>query len=219
MISSWDRIRTWLASHAPDVLAQIQPPATEADLTAASDLVNGPLPEDLLEWWRLANGMADAWPHPGHLLPPWFDPYPVAKAMQRYEMWIDVWHNQPVLPERQLMAWARGPLPTVAEQVDSLMAEPAGTPCEGMYLPVWLPIAGSGMGLDLFVDLRPGPLHGCVMRFDRVGTAQSEPDWPSVAAMLAEVADALEHGRTIGGDYPVRAGVDDEGRLVWDPPA
>jgi cell wall assembly regulator SMI1 len=143
--------------------------------------------------------------------------------MQRYAVWIDVWHNQPVLPERQLvvevMEWAHGPLPTVAEQVASLMAEPAGTPCEGMYLPVWLPIAGSGMGLDLFVDLRPGPLRGCVMRFDRVGTARSKPDWPSVAAMLAEVADALEHGQIIGDDYPVCARVDEEGHLVWDQPA
>lgn len=220
---SWSRIRAWLATHAPRVLATIRPPASVADLAAVEEAVGVPLPEDLLAWWRIADGASDAHPHPGHLLPPWFDPYPVATALQRRDTWIEVWHDPDAhfggaSPQgrmvREIMAWAGESLPTVEERVAELMAQPAGTPCQGMYLPVWLPIAGSGMGLDLFVDLRPGPLHGCVMQFDRVETAQLEPDWPNVTTMLAEVADALEHRRAVGRQYPVRAGIED-GRLVW----
>jgi cell wall assembly regulator SMI1 len=221
---SWNRIRTWLAAHAPGVLAKIRQPASGADIAAAQEVVGVPLPEDLVALWRLADGVANVWPHVGHLLPPWFDPYPVATAVRRRETWIEVWHDEEArfggVPYgqgvREVMEWAGGSLPTIEEQVAEFMAQPAGTPCEGMYLPIWLPVAGSGMGLDLFVDLRRGPLRGCVMRFDRVGTAQLEPDWPSVAAMLADVAGAFEHGLAIGDRHPVRASVDEEGFLVWD---
>lgn len=216
---SWNRIRQWLALNAPTVHATIRPPADEADLDRAAEAVGVPLPDDLLAWWRLADGVADAYPHPGNLLPPWFAPYPVARALNARETWISVWQETPEHDHarmiREIRAWQGAPEPTVEEQVAEFMAQPAGTPCDGMYLPVWLPIAGSYGGLDLFVDPRDGPLRGCVMQFDKVGTAQAEPDWPSVAAMLADVADGLEHGRTTRARIPVTRTLDD-GVLGWD---
>ncbi|WP_215547171.1 SMI1/KNR4 family protein [Amycolatopsis sp. CA-230715] len=217
---SWDRIRRWLATGAPGVLARIRPPAEEADLDRVAEALGVPLPEDLLAWWRLADGVADAYPHPGHLLPPWFDPYPVSRALDSRSSWIRVWHKP--APEhdharmtRELGAWLGTPEPTVEERVAEFMAQPAGTPCDAMYLPVWLPIAGDNGGADLFVDLREGPLRGCVMRFDKVGTAVLEPDWPSLAAMLADVADGLERGRTTGAREPATRTVAD-GVLRWE---
>jgi cell wall assembly regulator SMI1 len=92
-----------------------------------------------------------------------------------------------------------------------LVAEPAGTPVAG-WLPVWLPIAGDGGGGGLFVDLRAGPLSGCVMRWDKVEAAQLPPLWPDVATMLGEIADALVRGVDIDGSTAV---VIDDLTLDW----
>nr|WP_042177600.1 SMI1/KNR4 family protein [Kibdelosporangium sp. MJ126-NF4]CEL12705.1 hypothetical protein [Kibdelosporangium sp. MJ126-NF4]CTQ93569.1 hypothetical protein [Kibdelosporangium sp. MJ126-NF4] len=219
--TSWNRIRASLAQRAPDLLATIRPPATEPDIAAAEEAVGVALPADLLAWWRLADGRADG---PGHLLPRWFDPYPVASALRSRKSWTDVWRNaednyfasEDGWMHRELLAWAGGQRPTVDDRIAALMAEPAGTPCEGMYLPVWLPIADSRMGTDLFVDLRDGPLRGCVMSFDNVGTAQADPTWPSVTAMLAEVANALAGSEIVVDGDPVRAEVDERGHLTWE---
>jgi hypothetical protein len=93
-----------------------------------------------------------------------------------------------------------------------------------------VPIAAGPEGRCLFVDLRDGPLHGCVVewahRFD------DAIHWPSVAEMLGDVADALAHrvpamtfhaaGRlrhfVAQPDIPVdtyRATVTQDGRLAW----
>src|ERR1043165_260281 len=156
---SWSRIRTWLGRNAPGTLAGIRPPASAATLAAARDAGGVPLAAGLAAWWLIADGM-DV--HGGHLLPPWFDPYPVAQALASRESWITVWQNNSMADTEfgrmygAVLAWAGGRVPTADEQVARFMAEPAGTPCSGMYLPVWLPIAGSGMGTALFVDLRDG---------------------------------------------------------------
>jgi hypothetical protein len=69
---------------------------------------------------------------------------------------------------------------------------PAGTPWAGSWLAQWLPIASQG----LFCDLRPGAARGCVGRVLPALVFQG-PRWPSVGAMLAEVADAIR------GDAPI----------------
>ncbi|ONI73045.1 hypothetical protein ALI144C_44645 [Actinosynnema sp. ALI-1.44] len=220
VVHSWGRIRAWLELNAPGVFAKIHPPASAGDIAVAEDAVGVPLPADLRAWWQLTDGMSPR-QSSGPVIPSYFDPYPVADALSRRQIWIDVWHNKNDYftdnPHgrmvQALQEHAGASMPTVDEEIADLMRQPAGTPCEGMYLPVWLPIAGSGMGFDLFVDLRDGPLRGCVMEFDRVGTAQSKPYWPSVAVMLAEIADAFEHGRPVGRDA-VRVTVDG-GHITW----
>lgn len=69
------------------------------------------------------------------------------------------------------------------------------------------------MGNDLFVDLRPGPAHGCVRRFLNDAGASDVTLWDGVAEMLAEVANALVQGDLIDGH---RIWVDDDGALWWD---
>jgi len=75
-----------------------------------------------------------------------------------------------------------------------------------------MPIAGDGGGNDLFVDLRPGPAHGCVREFWNEEGARDTALWSGVADMLAEVADALTR------DVPVRGyrmWVDEHGAMSW----
>lgn len=62
------------------------------------------------------------------------------------------------------------------------------------FTPELLPIAMDGGGDSLVVDLRPGEHHGAVFFWDHEVWGLTEPLWPSVGVMLADVADALETG-------------------------
>jgi cell wall assembly regulator SMI1 len=197
---SWDRIRTWLGRHAPDALRVINPPAGEDDLLDAEEAVGAALPEDLLTWWRLADGVSG---RTGGLLPTHFDPYPVSHALESRRIWLEVWYDEETL------------VPGWQEYADAKSAAPAGTISPDIWLPAWLPIAGSGGGQDLFVDLRSGPLRGSVAHFDKVSTAGEGPLWPSVAVMLATVADALDQGCTTVGGHLITVEAE-HGHLVWD---
>ncbi|MGC5018793.1 hypothetical protein [Micromonospora sp. DT47] len=76
--------------------------------------------------------------------------------------------------------------------VASQNSQPAGTMKGGLYwLPRWLPVAGDGMGGGLFMDLREGPLHGCLVEFTREDHAGT-PRWESLTQLWAEVADLLD---------------------------
>ncbi|MGK5632608.1 SMI1/KNR4 family protein [Streptomyces sp. URMC 123] len=187
--AAWRRIDAWLRRHAPGYRARLNPPASDAELRRAEQDTGATLPGDLVTWWRRANGVSPEPPsgarHPGHLLPERYDPYPVAKALDLAALYRRV-------------ARETAPSP-MADQLDAFLArcggEPAGTlyPHEAaaVWLPQWLPIAGDAGGGGLFIDLRPGPLHGCVVRHTRTGHADS-PAWPSVTSLLTYVADALE---------------------------
>ena len=76
------------------------------------------------------------------------------------------------------------------------LAEPAGSLIGDLWLPLFVPIAVTASGSHLFVDLREGPLRGCVMPFDNVEGADEEPLWENVAAMLDATVEWLE------GDFP-----------------
>lgn len=114
-----------------------------------------------------------------------------------------------VISERQLELDVWGPM---AEEMgfdvdpDGQAGDPAGT-----YLPEFIPIAGRD-GYLLFVDTRPGELHGCVTRFDKVGADDAGPYWVSVSAMLTDLATSLRTGSEFDGYSGPRI-VD--GQLDW----
>ncbi|MEU5992469.1 SMI1/KNR4 family protein [Spirillospora sp. NPDC047418] len=197
---SWDRILDWLARHAPATLKRIGPPAADADIAAAEEAVGAELPADLVAWWRRADGSASSWSHQRFGLLPGYAPCRIEHALDRRKVWWQIWHDQ--MLER---GWL------TEKDFTRAQANPAGTEA-GMWLLAFLPIASSGGGADLFVDLRCGPRHGCVREFDKVST-DGEPRWGSVTAMLADIADALENHATIGG-YDARP--NEDGVLSWD---
>jgi cell wall assembly regulator SMI1 len=198
---SWQAIVDWLAQHAPAMHATLRAPATEADLSRAQEESGTPLPDDLLEWWRLADGVNIEVGTAGTLIPPYFIPtqvgFALADRLARMEMWGDA-------SAQALGDGARDP------DLDA-----AGTQCIRGWLPKWLPIAYDRSGDDMFVDLRPGPQHGCVMEFNREGAGDQDPTWPSVRTMLADIARGLTTG-TATGPYDERAQVTGEGHLEWD---
>lgn len=63
----------------------------------------------------------------------------------------------------------------------------------GTYHPAFVPFAGLD-GYLLFVDTRPGPLHGCVTESEKVDADGEGPRWVSLSAMLTDLADSLETG-------------------------
>jgi cell wall assembly regulator SMI1 len=187
---SWDLIVPWLHRYAPVSAAHLGPPATEDDIAFVEALVDRQLPAGLLAWWRRSCGTT------GHreLLIPTYTPYTIDEAVDRREMMLEIASCE-----------------DDAETAE-LAGQPAGSPCTPCWLPVWVPIAQDGMGCYLFTDLRPGPLHGCVMKWDKYEAAVLKPRWPGVAAMLAEIAHALENGTDIEGYEPEAR---DDGILDW----
>jgi cell wall assembly regulator SMI1 len=195
---SWQTIVEWLAHHAPAMHAALRGPATEPDLSWAQRKIPTPLPDDLLEWWRLADGVRYRSAE-GELIPPCYNPWQVADVLNERAAWLRT--------RGAASAQAR------ADGMPDPARQSAGTQCYTGWLPTWVPIAYDRFGNALFVDLRPGRLHGCVTEFDsKTGTSQS-PLWPSVKTMLAEVATSLKSGTAIALDRPQLA---DNGRLTWD---
>lgn len=94
-------------------------------------------------------------------------------------------------------------------------AQPAGTLLSQLYwLPRWLPIAGDGGGGGLFIDLRDGPLHGCLVEFSREHQGTT-PRWESVTQLWVDVADELE---AVDSDLLRSDRVDDLRIDWWRPP-
>ncbi|OLT36260.1 hypothetical protein BJF84_11715 [Rhodococcus sp. CUA-806] len=75
-----------------------------------------------------------------------------------------------------------------------------------------MPIAGLD-GNFLFVDTRPGELYGCVTIFDKVDSDGVGPQWISISALLADLAESLETGAPFAGGWRHEIV---EGHLQWE---
>jgi hypothetical protein len=135
--------------------------------------------------------------HPGSVLPQRIlcqsDPWPVEQVLVTWRMHLSI----------QAEFVEQGGDPDLPQRLHELASQPAGTAYdEPVWVRAWLPISTTGGGGGLLVDLRDGPLRGCVMEFDKY-FGPSGPLWSSVAAMLAAVADALETGAPVQGQHAV----------------
>jgi cell wall assembly regulator SMI1 len=185
----WDRIEAWLRTNAPASDEHLGVPARRDTIPPVATLVGEPLPDDLVAWWRRSCGTTSFLA--GRLLTG-FAPYSIEEAVECRTMMLKI-------------------AACDDSELADLSAEPAGSPCWN-WLPMWVPIAYDSGGDLLFVDLRPGPEHGCVTRWYETEFATADPKWPNVATMLAEIADALEHGTKVDG---VRQKALDDGRIHW----
>jgi cell wall assembly regulator SMI1 len=185
---AWDRILAWLEVHAPATALCVNPPATAEEIAAVEHAAGGELPPDLAAWWHRTNGMRSR-PDSGQLLPPSYLPYTIEESLGSHRLWLEV----------------------AAETSDPRFTEedlrkPAGSAAL-QFSPAFLPIARNGSGDDLFVDLRSGPRRGCVTEYNHEQGALSGPCWPDIAAMLADVANGLEHRTMTMQDHIAEARV------------
>lgn len=184
----------------PGAFEKLEPASESAVREAAERL----LPGDLVAWLEISNGFAELGTF-GNLIPVLHNPIPF----------------QGMLSSRDQLRRSYADWPKPGSDL------PAGSSSRE-WLDEFLPIADSGTDVWLFVDLRPGELFGCVGQFESEDGCAS-PRWSSVAAMLADVAEALTDGRPALRDFANREaerGVRvtatwsptvQNGRLRWQP--
>ncbi|WP_032376100.1 SMI1/KNR4 family protein [Rhodococcoides fascians] len=164
----WARVAQWLNVH------QTHQPAAGAEpeaITEAEARSGVTWPTELRELFRQVNGIpADSW-------------FPLFPSHHLFDL-------EQVIDEREVELEVWSQFGDEAEQGGSNAGDPAGT-----WLPEFIPFAGVD-GYFLFVDSRPGPLWGCVSEFEKVGADDRGPQWISLSAMLADLADALDTGGT-----------------------
>ncbi|MET9225906.1 SMI1/KNR4 family protein [Lentzea sp. NPDC003310] len=177
---SWTDIETWIGEKAPVLHAALLPPSSAVDVADAEETLGRALPEDLAAWWRTFGGIGENtythWP----LVPSMWQPHGLAAALDCRTLMM-----------RAISGIAFATLGEEKDYEAAALREPAGTPCVDIWLPAWLPVAADGSGYELFVDLRDGPRHGCVMEWGKYSGADGDPLWPNVTAMLDEASRAL----------------------------
>jgi cell wall assembly regulator SMI1 len=162
----WSGIVTWLHREAPATAGQLRPPATEAVIGEATRQLGRSLPDDLLQWWGLADGLAPSAMDP--LIPPLYTPVPVADALRIRQDWLRLMRSEPEHDE----------------------PGEAGSPSHRFH-DLFLPIAVDHCGQAMFVDLRDGRWHGCIGVWDHESAWDNAVYWESVTDMLTDIRDGL----------------------------
>jgi cell wall assembly regulator SMI1 len=98
----------------------------------------------------------------------------------------------------------------IAPSVDGFVAP--GSDWEPWWHELWLPFGDGDCDLQV-IDLRPGPGHARVGSAPHSNPADFSDAWPSLAAYLTAVADALDTGGTVGEWSPFLTA---DGALWWD---
>lgn len=145
----YDRFERWLASFRPQILENLQPPASDAELASLQEKIGVGLPEPFVGLYRWRNGqrdIRDTGPFYG------LGFLSIADLLKQWETWKDVIRDHPGLNESAYNASA------VPGVVKSLYSNP-----------LWIPFAYDWGGNHIGVDLDPGPNGrvGQVINFGR----------------------------------------------------
>ena len=159
---------------APVTAAALHRAADDAALATLQREMGHTWTDALVAWLRVSDGAERVFA--GAVIPPCFIPSPVDRIR---ELW-------------RLMTGITGDIGNPAE-LAILEAGEAGT-SSPYFLRAWVPIADDTTGNLLFVDLRPGELHGSVCHWWRDDGFHQHPIWPGVARMAEDIAAALECG-------------------------
>lgn len=184
---SWDRVLRWLAIHAPATAAQVLPPADPAELAATEAAFPVSWSDDLRAWYGLQNGQREDEPW-GGVLPDWTT-IPLDEMVEVADMYRE----------------AEG-------DISHLEDAPSAGEISVAYRSEFIPIGSDRAGSHLIVDMRPGPLSGCVTEFAWGEGDTRGPIWPSVEAMLTDIAESLENSRPSNGYVPIAV----DGALTWE---
>ncbi|WP_410649785.1 SMI1/KNR4 family protein [Amycolatopsis sp. cmx-4-54] len=195
--SAWERITSWLRSHTPVTAATLRPPAPADDHCAVQNAVRRPLPDDLLVWWRLMDGVDDHADYgTAFIFPGAYMPLPVTRVREE-------WAGLSAYPDQDCC------------RPDGHHQRAAGDPVLG-FCTALLPVCRAVDGAVLAVDLRPGTDHGCVLGW-MAQTGAHRAIWPGVGAMLTDTADRLDRHHPAAGvrTGPGAPAIRDDGALTW----
>ena len=181
MADYWTRIEAWLRTNAPDILQDLNPGATDADIASAEQALGLTLPEDMRTAYRLHNGSAGA---SAPLMGDWY-----FLALQHMTA---RWRTMKELADKGTFegneVLARGPMK------------------DDWWNARWLPVADNGAGDYRCADLDPGPggAPGQIVSFWHADDRR-EVIAPSFSAWLEAFANDLEQGRyTVDGGWLVQ---------------
>jgi cell wall assembly regulator SMI1 len=168
---AWQGLLDVLAERAPGTRAALREPVPHGGAVAAA--LGLELPPLLREWFALHDG---AEPFFGGQVLPFNSVLGLSVAVDSVLLTRRIWGSE--------------------EFVDRAAADrdPAGT-VAGTWLASYVYIGQDGMGGGLFVDLRPGPLQGCVRFWDKV----EADDRPTVAVGITELLLAVQAAIVAGG--------------------
>jgi cell wall assembly regulator SMI1 len=189
---AWRELLAELEQSAPGTRRAIRPPGQSA--SGAETRLPVPLNEELRSWFHLHGG-CDPWAD-GQIFP-FNTAIDLPTAVEDTLRIRDIWQ-----------ATSGG-----EEELRQLARRQAGTTAR-TWLDSYVAISSDLMGDCLFVDLRPGVLHGCVRWWDKVG---ADDDFnvvaTSITALLIGVTSSLRTNRPIGGWTPRL----DHGVIQWEP--
>ena len=193
--ASWRNIVAWCGENAPVTAEALRGPASGDVLAAAQAETGQDWPPELLAWLRVGDGAERSLDT--CLIPPSFIPMGVAHILSTWRMLIDI-TNQ------------------VVDQNDIRACEAGAA---GSYSPAFvrsfIPVGDDTGGHFLFVDLRPGPLNGCIREWENGAAYPREPLWDGIAAMLASIDEGLRAGRW-GDDHTGMEPVVEDGAVRWE---
>ncbi|MEO3782867.1 SMI1/KNR4 family protein [Actinocorallia sp. B10E7] len=180
---SWTRLECWLEANAPGNFARLNPPAEPAVIAAAEEALGREFPEDLRRILLLRNGtnehdQSGKYHHGAGFLPEFTALLPAERIAGIHAMRVEIMQGL-MEDEEEFEEWALG----------------------NWWHPGWLPIADASTADGLFIDQRGGTDHGSVGHFVHDDSARLNL-WPSLAAMLHDVADAVEGVRDVPSLQP-----------------
>jgi cell wall assembly regulator SMI1 len=173
--TAWQRFVARCDVIAPVTAAALHGAADDFALANLMQEMGYTWTDALVAWLGVSDGADRTFA--GAVIPPCFIPAPVARIRE-------TWH---------LMTGISSDTGDPAELV-ILEAGKAGT-SSPYFLRAWVPIADDTSGNLLFVDLRPGEMHGSVCQWWRDDGFHEHPLWPGVARMAEDIAGALDGGR------------------------
>ena len=187
----WQRLETWASANAPKMLEDLNPGATDAEISALQESLGLDLPESFNESLRVHNGESDGWP------------CKVFADMGAY-------HPASAIPEhwqmRQQIAEQVGIEFTpeeIEEQIRDHIITVDGPVRPATYRAAWIPIMDCNGDVFWAIDFAPadGGCDGQIIRVDLEGCEWSVVA-DSFAAFLQQYVESLE-----GGEYPIRDGL------------
>ncbi|SIS21720.1 hypothetical protein SAMN05445060_3823 [Williamsia sterculiae] len=185
--TQWDRLVSVLQQRrAHSTLAAIAPALPEDQVAGVLDASNGVrcrrVYGDLSEWLSCHNGFFDG---------QWARLFPdldLLSAAQIAQIWSMMLSTHPAPSGYPLYS---------------------GPPAYG-FIRQYVPIAERD-GYLWVVDGRPGESTHSVIAFDKVDADDDATTWPSIGALLADVATAIDTGEAFDGSTPTI----ENGELTW----